>query len=197
MLKTFFITCSSLVTLYSYACLIRIFLTWIPQLEYSPPGRFFAAMCDPFLNWFSRFSFTRIGAVDFSPILALGFLSVGSMVFNTLAATGHITIGIILAGFLQVIWSFFSFFLILIIVLLAIRLIYDLFNRYGYSPFWSMLDRFLNHPVSWVTSFFNRTRKPMSYRLSIILTLVVTILLWAGLQYGVRYLTHLLYTLPI
>jgi len=197
MLKSIFFTCSTIITLYSFVCLVRILLTWIPQIDYSPVGRFLAGICDPFLHWFQRFSFTRIGIVDFSPILALGILSVGSMAFSTLASTGRISIGIILAGLLQVVWSFFSFFLSIIILFLAIRLIYDLFNRYGYSPFWTMLDRFLNHPISYVTSLFTRGRVTLSYRASLILTLVVMIVLRVGLELGIRYLLTLLTRLPI
>lgn len=197
MLQTFFYTCSSIVSIYSFVCLIRVLLTWIPQIDYSPAGRFIAGLCDPFLNWFSRFRFTRVGSIDFSPIIALGVLSVASMAFSTLAATGHITLGIILAGFLQVVWSFFSFFLNIIILFLVIRLIYDLFNRYGYSPFWTMLDRFLNHPISYVTGIFNHGRKPMGYRAALILTLVVMLVLRIGLEIGMGYLNRMLFSLPV
>ena len=78
----------------------------MPQIDQSPAGRFVAGLCDPFLNWFRRFSFTRVGMIDFSPILALGALSLGSMIFSTLASTGHITLGLVLAGLVQIIWSF-------------------------------------------------------------------------------------------
>jgi len=196
MFQSIFYTCSTLISLYSFVCLVRILLSWMPQFEYSPVGQFLAGLCDPFLNWFRRFSFTRVGAVDFSPILSLGVLSVGAMVFSTLAATGRITFGIILAGILQVIWSFFSFFLNIIILFLVIRLIYDLINRYSYSPFWSMLDRFLNPPISWVTHLLVR-RRTTSYRTSLILTLAVMVALRVGLEFGMHYLQVLLYSLPV
>jgi YggT family protein len=188
MLKSIFFTISTLITIYSIICLVRIVLSWAPQIEYSPAGRFIAGICDPFLNWFRRFPFTRVGMVDFSPILALGTLSVGSMIFSTLASTGQISLGIIIASLVQVIWSFFSFLLTLFIIFLAIRLIYDFMNRYGYSQFWTMMDRFLNPPISYVTGIFSRGRKAFSYRTSLIITLVVTIIVRVGLEYGVKYL---------
>ena len=197
MLKSFFYTCSSLISVYSFVCLIRILLTWMPQIDQSPAGRFVAGLCDPFLNWFRRFSFTRVGMVDFSPILALGALSLGGMIFSTLASTGHITLGLILAGLVQIIWSFVSFFLNIMILFLAIRLIYDLVNRNGFSPFWTMLDRFLNHPISYVTGLFNRGRGVMGYRGSLILTLVFMVVLRVGLEFAIRYLLVFLYALPI
>jgi len=196
MLKSFFYTCSSVISVYSFVCLIRILLTWMPQIDQSPAGRFVAGLCDPFLNWFRRFSFTRVGMIDFSPILALGALSLGSMIFSTLASTGHITLGLILAGLVQIVWSFVSFFLNIMILFLAIRLIYDLVNRNGFSPFWTMLDRFLNHPISYVTGLFTRGRV-IGYRASLILTLVFMIVLRVGLDFAIRYLLAFLYALPI
>jgi YggT family protein len=168
----------------------------MPQIDQSPAGRFVAGLCDPFLNWFRRFSFTRVGMIDFSPILALGVLSLGSMVFSTLASTGHITLGLVLAGLVQIIWSFFSFFLNIMILFLAIRLIYDLVNRNGFSPFWTMLDRFLNHPISYVTGLLNRGRV-MGYRASLILTLVFMVVIRVGLEFAIRYLLAFLYALPV
>lgn len=196
MLYSIFSTCSTLITAYSFACLLRIFMSWMPQFEYSAPGRFIASLCDPYLNWFRRFSFTRVGAVDFSPIIALGVLSVASMSFSTLAVTGTITVGIILAGLVSVIWSFFSFFLNIMVLFLAVRLIYDIFNRYGYSQFWTMLDRFLNPAISYVTGLFGRGHT-MNYRLSLILTFAVALAVRVGLGYGTALLVSFLMRLPV
>jgi len=196
MLYSIFSTLSTLITAYSFACLLRIFMSWMPQFEYTAPGRFIAALCDPYLNWFRRFSFTRVGAIDFSPIIALGVLSVASMSFSTLAVTGTITVGIILAGLVSVIWSFFSFFLNIVVLFLAIRLVYDLFNRYGYSQFWTMLDRFLNPVISKVTRLFGRGHT-MNYRLSLVLTLAVMFGLRIGVGYGIGRLVAFLMRLPV
>lgn len=196
MLQSLFYTISSLISLYSFVCIIRILMSWIPGVEYSPFGRFFSGLCDPYLNWFKKLSFTRIGMVDFSPILALGLLSVGSMTFSTLASSGRITLGIVFAGILQVIWSFFSFLLNILIIFLIIRLIYDLFNRYSYSQFWTMLDRFLNPPISKISHFFIKN-KTISYRASLILTLVCILVLRVSLQFLINYLVILLYSLHI
>lgn len=196
MIQSILYAFSSLLSVYSFVCLLRILMTWIPQLENSQAGHFIKSICDPYLNWFRRFSFTRVGLVDFSPILALGVLSVASMAFSTFAATGRITVGIILAGLLQVIWSFISFFMNIFILFLVIRLIYDLFNRYGFSQFWTMLDRFLNPPISYVTRLFGRGRT-LSYRFSLILTLCVMVALRVGLSYGVAFLRTFLFTLPV
>ncbi len=196
MLRSLFYTASSLISLYSLLCVIRVLLSWMPEIESSQPGRILARFCDPYLNWFRRFSFTRIGMVDFSPVIAIGVLSVVAQVLPGIGVTGHISIGVILAGILDVVWSFFSFFLVMLIAALATRLVYDLVNRYGYSPFWTMLDRFLNPSISRVSSFFMKG-KTLPYRTALILTLAVTVLSWIILHFGVVYLRTVFYTLPI
>lgn len=196
MLRSLFYTASSLISLYSLLCVIRVLLSWMPEIESSQAGRLLAKCCDPYLNWFRRFSFTRIGMVDFSPVIAIGVLSVIAQVLPGIGVTGHISIGVILAGILDVVWSFFSFFLVMLIAALTTRLVYDLVNRYGYSPFWTMLDRFLNPSISRVSSFFMKG-KTLPYRTALILTLAVTVLSWIILHYGVVYLRTVFYTLPI
>ncbi len=196
MLQSFFSAISTLINLYSLVCLARVLMSWVPDFEYSAPGRFIAGLCDPYLNWFRRFRFTRVGAVDFSPILALGALSVASMTFTTIGATGRFSLGVVLYGILQVLWSFFSFFFNILILFLAIRLIYDLVNRHGYSPFWSMMDRFLNPPIAWVTGALNRGRS-MPYRTSLIITLVATIAGRVLLSYAVSFVGRVLANLPV
>lgn len=196
MLQSLFYTISSLISVYSLVCLARVVMSWMPNLEYTTVGRFLASVCDPYLNWFRRFSFSRIGAFDFSPIFALGLLSVASMTFSTLAVTGRITVGVILAGILQVLWSFAAFLLNIFIVLMIIRLVYDLLHRYGYSQFWTVVDRMLNPPIARVTGFFFRTQV-ISYRSSLALTLTVMIVLRVGLGIGVTALSGLLYALPV
>jgi len=193
MIQSVCYTLSTLITAYSFVCLVRIVLSWAPHIEYSSFGRLLASLCDPFLNWFRRFPFARVGMVDFSPILALGALSVGSMIFSTIATTGQISLGIILASLLQVVWSFFSFLLNIFIIFLAIRLVYDFMNRYGYSQFWTMMDRFLNPPISYVTRLFTSGRKALPYRTSLILTLVVMVVVRVGLEFGMKYLLVWLY----
>ena len=196
MIQSLLSAISTLINLYSLVCLARVLMSWIPDFEYSQAGRFIARLCDPYLNWFRRFSFTRVGAVDFSPILALGTLSVASMTFNTFGATGRISLGVILYGILQVLWSFFSFFFTILILFLAIRLVYDLVNRHGYSPFWSMLDRFLNPPIAWVNAFFNRGRAT-PYRTSLIITLVAAIVARVALSYAVAFVGRIFLSLPV
>ncbi len=196
MLQSLFYTVASAMSIYSLLCLVRIVLTWLPSANYSPLGRILASICDPYINWFRRFSFARAAQIDFTPILALGFLSLVSQVFMTLAATGRISLGIVLSGLLQVLWSFASFLLNIFILFLIIRLVYEFANPYGYSPFRTMLDRFLNPAISRVTKTFFK-RQVVSCRVSVAITLAAFVVARVFLQYGVVILARLLVDLPI
>ncbi len=196
MLQSLFFTVGSLISLYSLLCLVRIVLTWLPEANYSPLGRLLSSACDPFLDWFRRFSFARTATMDFTPVIALGTLSLASRVFMTLGNTGKITLGAILAGLVGILWSFFSFVLNIFILLLIVRLVYDFANPFGFSQFRSVLDRFLNPSVSRVTGFLFR-RQVVSYRLSLILTIVAFVIARVALDYGVAALSGILRNLPI
>jgi YggT family protein len=195
MIQSLFNTIVTAITIYSLLCIARILMTWVPGSETSSGGKLLCSITDPYLNWFKRLSFARVGNLDFSPVIALGVLSVTSMTLSTIATTGKITIGYVAGSLVKVLWSFGDFLILAIIVLLAIRLVFDLMSRYSYSPFWTMIDRFLNRPIAWATKLFSRG-KPLGYRGSLILTLVIFIVLRFALSYAVWYLIKLLHNLP-
>ena len=65
---------NSLFNFYFWFILVRIFLTWIPSINwYSQPFRTIATFADIVLNPFRRI-IPRMGGLDFSPIVALLFL---------------------------------------------------------------------------------------------------------------------------
>ena len=89
---------SRLLALYSFIIWIRIFLTWINP--YPQPGSFtyyIAKIVDPYLSLF-RSDKARIGALDFSPVIAVGILSVIESLLNVFGIYGTVTFGIILFG---------------------------------------------------------------------------------------------------
>lgn len=59
---------------YFWLLIVRIFLTWIPTIDWNSP--FYsklAAVCDIYLNPFRRI-IPSFGGLDFSPIVAILFL---------------------------------------------------------------------------------------------------------------------------
>ena len=137
---------SFFVSVYMLIVVIRIVLTWFSGIGHSGFQSAVARITDPYLNWFRRFPFLRMGFLDLSPIAALGVLSLVNRVFGALARYGRITIGIILAMAVQVLWGALSFFLGFLIIVLVLRLAAFLAKADNSGPFWSVVDN-LSQPV--------------------------------------------------
>ena len=175
MVRSLLLTVRQLINAYLFLCFIKILLSWVPSAAYSSFGRVLSSICDPYLNWFRRFRFTRIGMVDFSPILSLGILSIAAQLITSILATGTISLWGVFVSIIQLVWSFIGFVLNLLIIFLIIRLGYDLFGSSNSSPFWYNLDRFLSPVIAKTTGLFQR--KPLQYRTRLILTIILMLLL--------------------
>lgn len=175
MMRSLLLTVRQLINAYLFLCFIKILLSWVPSAAYSSFGRVLSSICDPYLNWFRRFRFTRIGMVDFSPILSLGILSIAAQLITSILATGTISLWGVFVSIIQLVWSFIGFVLNLLIIFLIIRLGYDLFGSSNSSPFWYNLDRFLSPVIAKTTGFFQR--KPLQYRTRLVLTIILILLL--------------------
>ena len=184
MVRSLLLTVRQLINVYLFLCFIKILLSWVPSAAYSSFGRMLSSICDPYLNWFRRFRFTRIGMVDFSPVLSLGILSIAAQLITSLLTTGTISLWGLCVSIIELVWSFIGFMLNLLIIFLIIRLGYDLFGSSNGSPFWYNLDRFLSPVIAKVTGFFQK--KPLQYRTRLILTIVIILLarIALGLFFG-------------
>ncbi len=166
-------------SIYSLLCVIRIFLTWIPGLSYSPFGRFLSSICDPFLNLFSGIRWLRFGAIDFSPIVALAVLSMASFVLENLSHGGQISFALILALIIQTAWSIFTAILLFLIIIVAIRLIVVWTGGDRKSSIWYQIDSSLSPFVYSITKLFSGG-KPVAYKNALTLALIVLIVLRFG-----------------
>ncbi|MBS4189147.1 YggT family protein [Bacillus sp. FJAT-49705] len=61
---------SSLISIYSWALIIYILLSWFPNSRESGFGQFLARICEPYLEPFRKI-IPPIGMIDFSPIVAI------------------------------------------------------------------------------------------------------------------------------
>ena len=175
MVRSLLLTVRQIINVYLFLCFIKILLSWVPSAAYSSFGRMLSSICDPYLNWFRRFRFTRIGMVDFSPILSLGILSIAAQLITSLLATGTISFWGLCVSIIQLIWSFIGFMLNMLIIFLIVRLVYDIFGSSNSSPFWYNLDRLLNPVIAKTTGLFQQ--KPLQYRSRLILTIILILLL--------------------
>ena len=167
------------VSIYSLLCVIRIILTWIPGLSYSPFGRFLSSVCDPFLNLFSGIRWLRFGAIDFSPIVALAILSMASFVLENLSRGGQISFALILALIIQMAWSVVAAIIFFLIIVVAIRLIVAWMGGDKKSSIWYQIDSSLSPFVYSITKLFSGG-KPVAYKNALVLALIVLIILHFG-----------------
>ncbi|MCA1041113.1 YggT family protein [Bacillus infantis] len=61
---------SQIISLYSWALIIYILLSWFPNARESSIGQFLARICEPYLEPFRRF-IPPLGMIDISPIVAI------------------------------------------------------------------------------------------------------------------------------
>ena len=73
---------STLIYFYSIIMVLRIFLTWLPSIDWEKqPVKFIRIISDAYLDIFRRF-IPPMGGLDFSPIIALLFLNILQMFFG-------------------------------------------------------------------------------------------------------------------
>ncbi len=73
--------------IYSYILIIRVLLTWFPNLDWSNPVlSSISAITDPYLNLF-RGIIPAIGGIDISPILAFVVLNFAENILRSLTYT--------------------------------------------------------------------------------------------------------------
>lgn len=190
-----FRTLAAAISIYSLLCVIRIFLTWIPGLSYSPFGRFLSAICDPFLNLFSRIRWLRFGAIDFSPIFALAVLSMASFIFERLSRGMQISFGLILMLIIQTAWSIVAAIILFLIIVVAARLIVALVGGDKNSSLWYQIDSSLSPLVYAITKPFSGGR-PVAYRNALVFALVLLIALRFGGGIAVEWIINMCRRIP-
>ena len=169
MIKFLITTLAQVIHIYSDLCIIRIFLTWIPQINYSSIGRIFSSICDPYLNLFSRLPL-RIGMIDFTAIVALTGLYLAESILGSISQTGFISLSVILSHLLLACWSIVSSLLIIFFLICLIRYLVSIFYKQSnnYNSRWQILDNAIRNYVFKLCHPFT-FRKPISYNTALLL----------------------------
>ena len=171
---------SRLLALYSFIIWVRIFLSWISP--YPQPGSFsyyIAKAVDPYLSLF-RSDKARIGALDFSPVIAVGILSVIESLLNVFGIYGTVTFGIILSQIILAFWSYgVSIFLWISIIMLIFRTIASFSSNPAFYNMQSALS-FTNPIISFVRRCFGA--RIVKDRTLNIIALLVAIMLYIVLS---------------
>lgn len=187
---------SFLVNIYMVIIFIRIILTWVSWIESGGFQNILAKITDPYLNWFRRFTFLRVGFLDLSPIAALGVLTLVNRILGTLAYYGTISVGIILAIIIQVLWGAVSFFLCFLIIVLLLRLVAFLLKQNLYNSFWRIIDT-ISRPILFRINRILFRNRIVNFRNGVILSIVVLGILYLLLRVLVSFLSVILARLPV
>ncbi|MDR1390508.1 MAG: YggT family protein [Treponema sp.] len=187
---------AGIASIYQILIFIRIILTWFPGFGFGSFYFFLCAICDPYLNWFRRFRFTRRGVFDFSAIIAVVVLSLVNRVLKTWARMGGMRAGIVLALVLNSVWNIFLWFGGFFIIVLVIRLVAYLVNANIYSPFWHFVDLIAQPVMYRICRIFFPTRF-LHYLARIIISIFVLAVLVVTVGALVSMGTFFLANLPV
>ena len=184
------------VFIYFFLCIMRVIVSWIPQLELGRGGELLKAAVDPYLNFFRRFPALSSGSFDFSPIVGLAVLVLAGQILTTLSVAGRISLGIVLGMILSVAWSAIGFVLTFFAVCALIRIIAYAAHWNSLHPLWRVVDAFLNPVLYRINRLIYRNRI-VNYLQGLITGFVVVVLLQVAGTKLVALLASLLAGLPI
>lgn len=175
-------TLSTFLTLYSLVCLVRVFLTWVPNLAYSPFGRFLAHISDPYLNLFRKLNPTAKFGIDISPIFAFALLMLLTNVLDTIAYTRTFSVGIIIAQIISLAWSVVSSIITIINIVVLVRLIAMLLKKNS-GQIWVAIDQMLFPLTTKINSIFakNKYMKPTTL-------LLILLIIGLAIKFGMEFL---------
>jgi YggT family protein len=189
---------AALTGIYTLLIFVRVMTGWFSGTRNGSYGRPMEILCritDPYLSWWSRFSFFRAGYLDLSPVAGMAFLSLLQNIFGTIAQTGQIRVGIVLFIALSSLWSALSFIIGFFVIVLVLRGIAFITNRNVYGGFWRIVDT-ISQPVLYrITRIFFRSRI-VNYLSGLILSTLTLIFLFIAGGIAVRVLSRFLPRLP-
>lgn len=183
-------------SLYTLLCFIYILLSWFPGARFTKFGKVISSLCEPYMNFFSKLGFLRIGNIDFSPIISLGLLSVLSSIVAGIQGTGRIYFGGIIATIIYMLWNILTSILSIFILLIFIRWIVLLIHK-GYTSYesgWNQVDMMISKIAYKVASTF--TKKTVSYQTALLITWISFVVITVAGRFVINVLVNLCYKIP-
>ena len=183
-------------SLYTLLCFIYILLSWFPGARFTKFGKIISSLCEPYMNFFSKLGFLRIGNIDFSPIISLGLLSVLSSIVAGIQGTGRIYFGGIIATIIYMLWNILTSILSIFVLLIFIRWIVLLIHK-GYTSYesdWNQVDMMISKIAYKVASTF--TKKTVSYQTALLITWISFVVIIVAGRFVINVLVNLCYKIP-
>jgi len=176
---------SALLSTYMILIIIRIFLTWFKGNTQSKAVTLLKAIVDPYLDIFRKIEWLRVGAMDFSPIVAMIILGLFVQITSTIAQQGTFTAIDLVLYLVISLWSFVSFILDILVIMIVVRLISKLISNKSHQ-IWFIVDNILNKVMSKILGIF--TSKPVPFKMALIICGASLFALRMGLYYGIGFL---------
>jgi len=182
--------------IYSLLILFRILLSWFSGAQSGKAVELLNRVTDPYLNWWKRVPWLRLGYLDMSPIAAMAAISILQTIFSNLARFGTISIGVIIAISLGALWSAVSFLLGFCVIILILRFIAHMFSRNTMSGFWNIIDT-ISRPILYRINRIIFRKRIINYMTSLVVSGLMLILVWMGGKIIVQIITTMLVKPPV
>ena len=161
---------AAVISIYAILCMVRVIITWIRSISYTPFAQFLANICDPWLNIFRGKKWLCIAGLDFGPALAISILGAIAALISSIGRGGF-HFGFILSTIISLAWSIVASIISFIILILIIRLIFLLLGKDSDS-FWDMVDGPIQKITGTVTRPFSGGN-PVSFKARIIASIII------------------------
>ena len=177
---------SAIISVYMLLIIFRVLLTWFQGRLNGKGIEILMKVTDPYLKKFQNISWLRFGFLDFSPVIAIALLGLVSQILTSLALTGQLNIWMIMGYIIASVWSFISFFVDAMIVLMIFRLITVLFFSSWNHQLLFQLDNLLYKAVARILGIF--TTKNTKFSIALAISALVLFIARVGVGYGVQFL---------
>jgi len=124
-----------LFSIYIILIFLRVLFAWLRPNMFNPIVRFICSLTDPYLKLFANVRFLRIGAIDFSPILAFYLLYLLQELVYNLILRGRITPALFGSLIIVLLFRFVYFILFIFMAATALRFIFEIVRPKTNNPF--------------------------------------------------------------
>ena len=117
--------------IYIILLIVRILFAWLRPNMFNPVVRLVYRLTDPYLKFFAKIRFLRIGSLDLSPLFAFYVLYLIMGLLNRIILHDNITLQDFFELAITYFFRFVYFFLIIFIITVALRFIFGFIKMRG------------------------------------------------------------------
>lgn len=174
---------SVLINIYIMMIFLRVIISWIHgsvSLQHGALGML-CRLVDPYLFFFRRFRWMRIGAIDLSPMVAVGVLYFFQNFVITILGGGSVSLSAVARALIGLFFNIFQAIVGLLILLIIIRLILLSMNSYSNTPLTAGLDSILRPIISRLIGSFSS--RPIRFKTSLLISVIILGVIYVALSF--------------